>query len=298
MIIGNANRGRSMVPLKMLGVLATLSTPVLGQVVVKDHVTDSSVWSASARISNWEYDGALNEPDFIAACAFTGNGGTLKTVEGIFWNVDSLNAPNGAIWANIDFQIIFFDSTGAFLADPVNGTSKFLFGTPDNIDWMTPIASFNDPNDGLDYDLHRFSIDVESLGITTVKNQTQLVALTPIGNPFVDGETGMMFSTGGGASVGTEPDWWAQLALSPIGPDALPDIPFSPHDHLAYRLELGPDPCPVDLNGSGSGDIADLLNILANWGPCPAPCPQDLVENGVVDISDLLLLLANWGPCD
>jgi hypothetical protein len=36
-----------------------------------------------------------------------------------------------------------------------------------------------------------------------------------------------------------------------------------------------------------------------NWNPCPDPCccPADLNGDGVVDGADLLILLASWGPC-
>lgn len=53
-----------------------------------------------------------------------------------------------------------------------------------------------------------------------------------------------------------------------------------------------------DLNGDGSIGTADLLILLANWGPCPDlpdTCPTDLDLNGTVGTSDLLILLSNWG---
>jgi hypothetical protein len=70
---------------------------------------------------------------------------------------------------------------------------------------------------------------------------------------------------------------------------------FSPHPTFA------PDniPIPGDLNGDGGVGIADLLALLAAWGPCPDPpgdeCPADLDGDGAVGIGDLLILLANWG---
>jgi hypothetical protein len=55
-------------------------------------------------------------------------------------------------------------------------------------------------------------------------------------------------------------------------------------------------PCPGDFDGSGDVGFADLLGVLAVWGPCPA-CPQDVDEDGTVGFNDLLVVLAAWGPC-
>ncbi|MCP3905105.1 MAG: hypothetical protein GY715_15885 [Planctomycetes bacterium] len=61
------------------------------------------------------------------------------------------------------------------------------------------------------------------------------------------------------------------------------------------------DPCPWDLSGNGSVDFADILQVIANWGPCPLPCPPscfgDLSGNCAVDFADILQIIANWGPC-
>jgi len=52
----------------------------------------------------------------------------------------------------------------------------------------------------------------------------------------------------------------------------------------------------ADTDFSGGVDVSDLLNLLADWGPCGG-CATDLDGNGSVDVSDLLALLAGWGPC-
>jgi hypothetical protein len=54
--------------------------------------------------------------------------------------------------------------------------------------------------------------------------------------------------------------------------------------------------CPADLDASGLVDIADLLALLAAWGPCPG-CPPDLDGDGVVGFADLVLMLSTWGEC-
>ena len=54
--------------------------------------------------------------------------------------------------------------------------------------------------------------------------------------------------------------------------------------------------CLWDLDANGSVGAADLLTLLASWGPCKG-CPADFDGNDDVGVSDLLILLANWGPC-
>ncbi len=53
----------------------------------------------------------------------------------------------------------------------------------------------------------------------------------------------------------------------------------------------------MDIDGSGDVGVADLLTLLAAWGPCPGECPADFDADNTVGILDLLTLLANWGPC-
>jgi len=63
----------------------------------------------------------------------------------------------------------------------------------------------------------------------------------------------------------------------------------------AYVFNLAPGGAiPGDFDCSGDVGVADLLQMLAAWGPCPA-CPEDLNHGGSVNVSDLLILLANWG---
>jgi hypothetical protein len=53
-----------------------------------------------------------------------------------------------------------------------------------------------------------------------------------------------------------------------------------------------------DLDADCVVGVADLLVLLATWGPCPAPpgsCEADFNESGDVGVADFLVLLANWG---
>ena len=52
-----------------------------------------------------------------------------------------------------------------------------------------------------------------------------------------------------------------------------------------------------DLNGDDRVSAADLLTLLASWGPCGdcKDCPADLNGDCTVGAADLLILLSNWG---
>ncbi len=66
----------------------------------------------------------------------------------------------------------------------------------------------------------------------------------------------------------------------------------------AYVFVREPIPgIPGDIDGNGAVGAADLLILLANWGPCGDcnDCPADLDDDCTVGAADLLILLANWG---
>jgi CxxC motif-containing protein (DUF1111 family) len=54
--------------------------------------------------------------------------------------------------------------------------------------------------------------------------------------------------------------------------------------------------CVGDVNGDGTVEFVDLLNVLSAWGPC-SDCAEDFDGDGMVGFADLLLLLSRWGDC-
>jgi hypothetical protein len=50
-----------------------------------------------------------------------------------------------------------------------------------------------------------------------------------------------------------------------------------------------------DVNRDGTVNVADLLAVIATWGPCPPPCAADVNGDGAVNIADLLLVISHWG---
>ncbi|MCP3904896.1 MAG: hypothetical protein GY715_14825 [Planctomycetes bacterium] len=77
-----------------------------------------------------------------------------------------------------------------------------------------------------------------------------------------------------------------------------PDPPWAPPPNSPYTLRISAcTPCTGDVNGDLTVSFADVLALIAAWGPCPAGCPQDLNGNKAVDFADILVVIAGWGPC-
>ncbi len=274
-----------------LSCVATLAT---ADVVVKDHVSDASVWSAAGLISNFE--DTSSSADRYVACAFTGNGAVLKQVEGIYWMADGSGIADGGDWSLMDFELVFSADAAALQADPRAGSFHATLTQPDNVDWLTPVATIFEPFSMQTFDAYHFVFDVESLGLVTTAGQEQFVSVTPSGPVFTAGMAGVAHSDGGGSSIGAELDWLADLFTFPTVIDTLQNAEALT-DYVAHRVVLGDAPCPVDADGNGSVGIGDFLQVLAEWGPCPLPCAADVNDDGEVGILDFLLVLTEWGPC-
>ncbi|MHC5027085.1 MAG: hypothetical protein ACYTGR_10045 [Planctomycetota bacterium] len=58
----------------------------------------------------------------------------------------------------------------------------------------------------------------------------------------------------------------------------------------------GENPCPADTDGSGVVDVADLVNVIVNWG-CTGHCLGDSNGDEIVDVQDLVEVITAWGAC-
>ncbi|MCP3902053.1 MAG: hypothetical protein GY715_00330 [Planctomycetes bacterium] len=65
----------------------------------------------------------------------------------------------------------------------------------------------------------------------------------------------------------------------------------------AFYVLIVPPLCPGDVNNDGDTDFGDVLELLANWGPCGGACPWDLSGNGHIDFADVLVVIGAWGSC-
>ena len=56
--------------------------------------------------------------------------------------------------------------------------------------------------------------------------------------------------------------------------------------------------CPEDLNNDGLISVADILELLADFG-CTSDCDADLNGDGATNVNDILQILAAFGgQCD
>ncbi len=101
------------------------------------------------------------------------------------------------------------------------------------------------------------------------------------------------FTSGGGSAAGT-------LEYTLVGAIARVDA----HDAMTggdFALAGGvllPDDEPVICDGDTNGDLvvnlADLLDVLSNWGG-DGSSGGDSNDDGMVNLADLLDVLSNWG---
>ena len=58
--------------------------------------------------------------------------------------------------------------------------------------------------------------------------------------------------------------------------------------------ELAPNLCPEDVNGDGFISVADVLQVLGEFG-CAATCTNDVNGDGAVTVADILAILSAFG---
>jgi len=83
--------------------------------------------------------------------------------------------------------------------------------------------------------------------------------------------------------------WFVSDPAAPSGRAASPVARLRLFCHGATR-------CDADIDGDGHVALADLITLLAQWGPCPG-CAADIDSDGAVGLADLIHLLAEWGEC-
>ncbi|NNF43975.1 MAG: VCBS repeat-containing protein [Phycisphaerales bacterium] len=91
------------------------------------------------------------------------------------------------------------------------------------------------------------------------------------------------------------------VAAADLDGDGDPDLISASgfDDRITWYENQAPpvdDPCPADLDGTGTVGFDDLIAVISQWGACPF-CPANITGNGVVGGADLRILLESWGEC-
>lgn len=152
-------------------------------------------------------------------------------------------------------------------------------------------------------------IDTPSFRKVTFKNDGNIYAHIAGQSEFIIGSYANDTLMRLGIDVDLDADTWTiylgetELHSGPFGgANKVTGIRFTTANgsgHTAYLDDVvvtGNVPCLADLDGSGTVDAVDLLELLADWGACDG-CPADIDWSSQVNISDLFALLAQWGDC-
>ncbi|MGB1636913.1 MAG: MopE-related protein, partial [Flavobacteriales bacterium] len=83
-------------------------------------------------------------------------------------------------------------------------------------------------------------------------------------------------------------------------PDVYPGAPGTGEgldnncDGVVDGDEVAPNLCPEDVNNDGFISVADVLQVLGEFG-CSATCTNDVNGDGAVTVADILAILSAFG---
>ncbi len=221
-----------------------------------------------------------------------GVGGFINTRTGTRWQMrEVLAGGNGYLGQNELTAHVGLDTAPIIdqvvVSWPGGETTRTLTNMPVNQTWsLYPPEALGDAD-----------------GDGTVDLDDYEVLAACYGEPLVPGCEIMDFQGDGDVDAGDLPGFLAAYdgALYDCDGSGTPDLAEILIDPGLDQDSTGVlDACEAvgDLDGNGVVAVADLLALLASWGPCPTPpeaCPADLNDDGLVGINDLLTLLTNWG---
>ncbi len=109
------------------------------------------------------------------------------------------------------------------------------------------------------------------------------------GSPCIDAANNTLVPLGITIDLDGNPRFMDDPATADTGVGPAPIVDMG-------AFEFGDAEVFGDITGDGLVNIADLLELIAVWGPCSG-CPGDLNGDATVNVSDLLILIGAWGPC-
>ncbi len=210
------------------------------------------VGSNGATVENIVFTGSLGNAlwiyhmdPVIRNCVFTGI--TSEWVGAAIWSSDS--------------EALIEDCR--FVGNDAGDTGNILFNksiSGDNPGLLARNCSFQD-NQG--YSIAQIQFTTAGIQDCTFRNNTATAAISTFGSGGLVSVSGTTFCENEGADI--EGPW---------------------DDGGGNQFEDScPVDCPGDINGDGSVNVTDLLDVIGNWGD-------------PYDVSDLLIVIGEWGnPC-
>ncbi len=136
-------------------------------------------------------------------------------------------------------------------------------------------------------------VDSNSIGSVALMRPSHSTHSFDMGQAYVPLE----FTPSGGTLIVSAP---ANANLAPPGYYMLFILNGNGVPSVARFVQLSGtvDLCPWDIDGSGSVDVQDLVEVLLCFGdPATPPCDtgQDITQDGVVNINDLVEVLLVFG---
>jgi hypothetical protein len=140
-------------------------------------------------------------------------------------------------------------------------------------------------------------LQIELAGETPVDEHDQLIV---DGNVVLDGRLHAR------VLPGYAPEGGEQFTIITVSNGSISGTFDGIDGHGQYSLAYAPTsvtltliapPHPGDINNDGQTNADDLVNIILQWGACPAPpafCLADLDGSGMVDADDLITVVLNW----
>jgi subtilisin family serine protease len=127
---------------------------------------------------------------------------------------------------------------------------------------------------------------------------TVQISGTSFASPYVAGVAALVFSRDNSLTPAEVEDILMETCVD-IGSSGW-DINFGygfVNAKAAVDAVDGGTTCDGDANGDGVVDVADILLVIKQYGPCPG-CSGDFDGDDVVGVNDILILIAAYGSCD
>jgi len=242
-----------------------------------------------------DFNSALMVIDGLIISAFDGEAGSFPITLGMLFDTFRSVDPDSLYFGGIQIDI------------PLGEGSLTTLKFEQIVKTNTTLVPTGDQTWSFEADVPvTITLELEVLGTST----------GPLTSPGVFQITGTLEQLGNQFQLSATSSWGSEETIEDI-PLVFENAPFDaptiiPAGNIAHLLlsaaaesatittttnlqftAIGGTLVPGDVDGDGVVDVADLLAIIAAWGPCDG-CAEDLNNDGQVNVNDLLEVIASW----